>query len=41
MNQKKLSAWLRGIVIGIGICGLIVYFIILPTIGDSLRQSYP
>ena len=41
MNQKKLSAWLKGIVIGIGICGLIVYFIILPTIGDSLRQSYP
>ena len=41
MNQKKLSAWLKGIMIGIGLCGLIVYFIILPIFGYSMRLSYP
>ena len=41
MNQQKLAAWLKGIVIGIGLCGLIVYFVILPTYGESLHASYP
>ena len=41
MDQKKLSAWLKGIVIGIGLCGAVVYFVILPTCGDSLRLSFP
>lgn len=41
MNQKKLSAWLKGIVIGIGLCGLIVYFAVLPSVGNSLHASYP
>ena len=34
MTQKKLAAWLKGIIIGIGLCGLIVYFAILPNIGE-------
>ena len=41
MDQKKLSAWLKGIVIGLGLCGLVVYFAILPDIGGSMRESYP
>ena len=41
MNQHKLSVWLRVIVAGIAVCGLIVCFGILPTIGDSLHESYP
>ena len=41
MNQKKLSAWLKGILVGIGICGLIVYSAVLPLCGDSLRAGYP
>ena len=41
MNQHKLSAWLKGIVIGIGLCGLIVFFVMLPDYGDSLHASFP
>ena len=41
MNQHRLSTWLKGIVIGIGICGLIVYFAVLPVVGNSTRESFP
>ena len=41
MNQKKLAAWLKGIIIGIGLCGLIVYFAIIPDIGKSMHASWP
>ena len=41
MNQKKLSLWLKAIMIGVGICGLIVYLGILPNIGSYLKDSYP
>ena len=41
MNQKKLSLWLKAVIIAVGICGLIVYFGILPIIGSDLIDSYP
>ena len=41
MNQKKLSLWLKAIIIAVGICGLIIYFGILPSIGSDLTDSYP
>ena len=41
MNQKKLSLWLKAIMISVGICGLIVYLGILPNIGSYLKDSYP
>ena len=41
MNQQKLSSWLKVIIIIIGLCGLIVYFGILPNCGSSLQDSYP
>lgn len=41
MEQKALSGWLRAILIGVGICGLIVYFVILPVCGQTLAEQYP
>ena len=41
MSQANLSRSLKIILAGIGVCGLIVFFAILPTIGDSLHASYP
>ena len=41
MNQKKLSLWLKAVIISVGICGLIVYFGILPTIVSDLTNTYP
>ncbi|MBQ4384065.1 MAG: DUF2975 domain-containing protein [Firmicutes bacterium] len=36
MNQKNLALWLKIIVIGVGIAGLLIYFWLLPTIGKDL-----
>ncbi len=36
MNQKNLALWLKIIVIGVGIAGLIIYFWLIPTIGKDL-----
>lgn len=41
MEQKHLSKWLKLILVGIAICGLIVYVAVIPMYGLSLRTSYP
>ncbi|MBR3016119.1 MAG: DUF2975 domain-containing protein [Clostridia bacterium] len=41
MNQKKLSLWLKAVIIVVGICGLVVYFGILPNIGDAFHTQFP
>ena len=41
MKQQSLSKWLRIILAGTGICGLIIYFYILPDWGKSLADHYP
>lgn len=41
MSQAKLTRSLKIILAGVGICGLIVYFAILPTVGADLSDSYP
>ena len=41
MEQKTLSKWLKLVLLGMGVCGLAVYFLIVPSLGDSLRGEYP
>lgn len=41
MQQKSLSFWLKMIVIGVGLCGLVAYFFILPTLGKAIVAQYP
>ena len=41
MEQKALSKWLKLVLLGLGICGLAVYFLIIPSYGVSLRSEYP
>ncbi|MBR1742050.1 MAG: DUF2975 domain-containing protein [Lachnospiraceae bacterium] len=41
MEQKSLSRLLKGIVAGAGICGLIIYLILLPYIGQGILADYP
>ena len=41
MEQKTLAKWLKIILIGLGICGLAVYFAVIPSYGISLRAEYP
>ena len=41
MEQKTLARWLKVILIGVGLCGLVVYGAILPLYGQSLLGSNP
>ena len=41
MEQKALAAWLKLIIVGVGLCGLVVYFVVLPSFGGSLAEEYP
>ena len=41
MEQKSLSRWLKGIIIGVGVCGLIGYLSVVPGYGQSLIRRYP
>lgn len=41
MEQKTLSKWLKIIIIGVGICGAVVYIFIFPEYGQSLIYDYP
>ena len=41
MEQKALAKWLKIILIGVGVCGLIVYGGVIPGYGASLANQYP
>ena len=41
MEQKTLSRWLKAVLIGVGLCGLVVYALILPLYGQSLVGQNP
>lgn len=41
MKQKSLSNWLKFIIVGVGICGLIVYALVVPIMGQSIAYEYP
>lgn len=41
MEQKGLAIWLKIILVGVGICGLIVYFVVFPSYGELLVNDYP
>lgn len=41
MDQRKLSKWLKAIILGVGLCGLVVYGMVIPAYGQSLVSRYP
>lgn len=41
MEQNSLSKWLRLVLVGLGICLLMVYLFIIPSYGRSLVYQYP
>lgn len=41
MKQTSLAVWLKFIIIGTGICGIAVYFLILPSLGQSIVGQNP
>lgn len=41
MKQKTLARWLKGIIFGMGVCGLVVYFLLIPHIGKAMAEEIP
>ena len=41
MEQKTFSKWLKGIIIGIGLCGVLFYAAVVPALADYMLESYP
>lgn len=41
MNQRTLGIWLKSILIGVGICGLIVFLCVVPIIGRNIALLNP
>ena len=41
MKQKSLSLWLKAIIIGMALCGLVIFLAVLPSFGSSLVYQYP
>ena len=41
MEQKTLSRWLKGIIVGIGLCGLMVYAVVIPAMAEYFLDGYP
>ena len=41
MEQNTLSKWLKVILLGVALCGLIVYFIVIPVCGTTIVNDYP
>ena len=41
MKQKSLSNWLKAIIIGMGIVGLVFYGLVVPALGNDLVSHYP
>ncbi len=41
MTQKAIAGWLKGLIIGIFLCVLIVYVLVIPSIGQSIARAEP
>lgn len=41
MSQKKLSGWLKVILVLVGLCGLALYGVMIPSFGVSITAQYP
>lgn len=39
MRQTSLSKWLKFIIVGVGVCGLVVYALVLPMLGKSIADG--
>ena len=41
MKQKTLEYWLKFIIIGLAVCGILIYAAALPEVGSALADQYP
>lgn len=41
MTQKTIAGWLKGIIIGVALCGLVIYALVIPSVGLSVAAANP
>lgn len=41
MKQSSLSSWLKIVIAGIGLCGLLAYLWIIPSLGQTIAEQNP
>lgn len=41
MKQGTLSNWLKLIIVGVGICGIIIYAFVFPMMAQAMADKYP
>lgn len=41
MKQATLARWLKLIVVGVGVCGLILFVVVVPTLAKTMVDKYP
>ena len=39
MRQKTLSNWLKFIILGVGLCGLVIYLLVVPMLGQTVAVA--
>jgi len=39
MRQKSLSNWLKFIILGVGVCGLVIYLLVVPMLGKTVMAA--
>ena len=39
MRQKTLSNWLKFILLGVGLCGLVIYLLVVPMLGQTVAAA--
>lgn len=41
MINKSLTKWMRCVIVGMTLCGILIYFVIFPVIGSEIIKYYP
>lgn len=41
MSQKAIAGWLKGLIIGVTLCSLIIYVLVVPTFGSLIAGKTP
>ena len=39
MRQKTLARWLKFVIVGVGVCGLVIYLLVVPMLGRTVAAA--
>ena len=41
MKQSTLSKWLKLMIVGLGLCGIVIYAAVIPMLAEAMIEKYP